>query len=220
MKIVKTEIEGVFIIEPEVHHDSRGYFLESWSENRFAEAFRDAVASRQNPVTLRPSRHGGARDAITLKRPSQVLAAPPHFVQDNESASTYGVIRGLHFQRPPHAQAKLVRVVQGSVLDIVLDLRKGSPTFGRHAAVELTSDNHLSLFIPPGFAHGFAVLSPTAVFQYKCDNYYAPGSEGGILWNDPDLAIDWRIPPDRAVLSEKDLRNPRLSDFATPFAFE
>lgn len=134
------------------------------------------------------------------------------FVQDNESRSCYGVIRGLHFQKPPHAQSKLVRVVKGRVLDVAVDVRKGSPTFGKHVAVELTEDNHRQFFIPRGFAHGFAVLSEEAVFQYKCDNYYAPQSEGAIAWNDPDLGIDWGVPADEAVLSEKDMGHPRLKD--------
>ncbi len=142
------------------------------------------------------------------------------FVQDNESKSSYGVLRGLHFQKPPYAQSKLVRVVQGSVLDVAVDIRRGSPTYGRHVAVELTAENHRQFFIPRGFAHGFAVLSDTVVFQYKCDNFYAPQSEGGILWNDPDLGIDWRVPADRILLSEKDGRNPLLRDFDSPFSFD
>ena len=134
------------------------------------------------------------------------------FVQDNESKSRYGVLRGLHFQKPPHAQSKLVRVVKGAVLDVAVDIRRGSPTFGQHVAVELTEDNHRQLFIPRGFAHGFAVLSEEVIFQYKCDNFYAPQSEGAIAWDDPDLEIDWRIPVDKVVLSEKDMANPRLKD--------
>ena len=133
-------------------------------------------------------------------------------MQDNESRSSYGVIRGLHFQKPPFAQSKLVRVVEGAVLDVAVDIRKGSPTFGRYVAVELTGENHRQLFIPRGFAHGFAVLSETAVFQYKCDNFYAPQSEGAIAWDDPDLGIDWRIPEGREVLSAKDKVHPRLRD--------
>ena len=135
------------------------------------------------------------------------------FVQDNESCSSYGVIRGLHFQKPPFTQAKLVRVIKGAVLDVAVDLRKDSPTYGKHVAVELTEDNHRQLFIP----HGFAVLSDEVLCQYKCDNYYAPQSEGGILWNDPDLQIDWRIPADKVVLSEKDTRHPMLKDYVTDF---
>ena len=140
------------------------------------------------------------------------------FVQDNESRSTCGVLRGLHFQRPPHAQSKLVRCVRGAVLDVAVDIRRGSPTYGRHVAVELTEDNHLQLFIPRGFAHGFAVLSEEAVFQYKCDNYYAPEAEDGIAWDDPSLGIDWRI-PEEIILSEKDRRRPRLSDAEGVFEY-
>lgn len=132
------------------------------------------------------------------------------FVQDNESKSCYGVVRGLHFQKPPFAQSKLVRVVRGAVLDVAVDIRKGSPTFGHHVAVELTEENHRQLFIPRGFAHGFSVLSEEVIFQYKCDNFYAPQSEGAIAWNDPDLGIDWRIPMDKVLLSEKDKRHPKL----------
>lgn len=139
------------------------------------------------------------------------------FVQDNESKSCYGVVRGLHFQKPPHAQAKLVRVIKGRVLDVAVDIRKGSPTYGKHVAVELTEDNHRQFFIPKGFAHGFAVLSQDAVFQYKCDAYYAPQSEGAIAWNDPDLGIDWTIPADQVILSEKDTRHPLLNDADIPF---
>ena len=140
-----------------------------------------------------------------------------HFVQDNESESCYGVIRGLHFQQPPYAQSKLVRVVKGKVLDVALDLREGSPTFGRHLALELSGDNYRQLFIPQGFAHGFAVLSDSAVFQYKCDNYYAPSGEGAIAWNDPDLGIDWKLPPESIILSDKDRNHPLLKDIITPF---
>ena len=134
------------------------------------------------------------------------------FVQDNESRSSFGVIRGLHFQKPPFAQSKLVRVVEGAVLDVAVDIRRGSPTFGRHVAVELSGENHRQVFIPRGFAHGFSVLSESVVFQYKCDNFYAPDSEGALAWNDPDLGIDWRIPPEKAILSDKDRRHPRLKD--------
>ena len=138
------------------------------------------------------------------------------FVQDNQSKSCYGVVRGLHFQKPPHAQAKLVRVVKGRVLDVAVDLRKGSPTYGKHVAVELTEDNHRQFFIPRGFAHGFAVLSEEAIFQYKCDNYYAPQSEGAVAWNDPDLGIDGGVPLEKAILSEKDMKHPRLTDIDSP----
>lgn len=141
------------------------------------------------------------------------------FVQDNESSSSYGVIRGLHFQRPPFCQSKLVRCVRGKVLDVAVDIRKGSPTYGQHVAVELSEDNKLQIFIPRGFAHGFAVLSETAVFQYKCDNYYAPQAEGGISILDSSLGIDWRIDPEKAILSEKDTRHPLFADFDSPFNF-
>ena len=141
------------------------------------------------------------------------------FVQDNESRSCYGVLRGLHFQKPPHAQAKLVRVVKGRVLDVAVDIRKGSPTFGKYAAVELTEDNHRQLFIPRGFAHGFAVLSDEAVFQYKCDNYYAPQCEGALAWDDPDLGIDWILPADKVILSAKDAMNPLLKETDLPFEY-
>ncbi|WP_221658262.1 dTDP-4-dehydrorhamnose 3,5-epimerase [Bacteroides salyersiae] len=134
------------------------------------------------------------------------------FVQDNESKSSYGVLRGLHFQKPPFAQSKLVRVVRGAVLDVAVDIRKGSPTFGKHVAVELTAENHRQFFIPRGFAHGFSVLSQEVVFQYKCDNYYAPQSEGALAWDDPELGIDWRIPAGEIVLSKKDKVHPRLKD--------
>ena len=137
---------------------------------------------------------------------------PVTFVQDNESKSCYGVIRGLHFQKGEHAQSKLVRVVKGAVLDVAVDIRPGSPTYGMHFAVELTGENHLQFFLPRGMAHGFSVLSEEAVFQYKCDNFYCRESEGAIAWDDPDLGIDWRIPKDKVILSEKDRNHPRLSD--------
>ena len=140
------------------------------------------------------------------------------FVQDNESRSSYGVLRGLHFQKPPHAQSKLVRVISGAVLDVAVDIRRGSPTFGRHVAVELSGENHRQLFIPRGFAHGFAVLSEEVVFQYKCDNYYAPQSEGALAWNDPALEIDWRIPAGDVLLSDKDKKHPFLEE--APDLFE
>ena len=141
------------------------------------------------------------------------------FVQDNESKSTYGVLRGLHFQKMPYAQSKLVRVVKGRVLDIAVDIRKGSPTFGKHVAAELSEENRLQFFVPRGFAHGFVVLSEEAIFQYKCDNYYAPQSEGGILWNDPVLDIDWQVPMEDIVLSYKDKKNPLLSESDYLFDF-
>lgn len=137
---------------------------------------------------------------------------PVTFVQDNESKSCYGVIRGLHFQKGEHAQSKLVRVVKGAVLDVAVDIRPGSPTYGMHFAVELTGENHLQFFLPRGMAHGFSVLSEEAVFQYKCDNFYCRESEGAIAWDDPDLGIDWRIPKDKVILSEKDSNHPRLRD--------
>lgn len=177
MEVIKSDIEGVVIIEPRIFEDSRGYFFESFSEREFVEKVCNT-----------------------------------HFVQDNESKSSYGVVRGLHFQRPPHAQSKLVRVVEGTVLDIAVDIRRGSPTFGRYVAVELSAENHRQLFIPRGFAHGFAVLSDKAVFQYKCDNYYAPQSEGAIAWNDPAIGIDWRIPADKVILSAKDMAHPLLAE--------
>lgn len=142
------------------------------------------------------------------------------FVQDNESKSSYGVLRGLHFQKPPFAQSKLVRVVKGAVLDVAVDIRKGSPTFGQHVAVELTEENHRQFFIPRGFAHGFSVLTDEVIFQYKCDNFYAPQSEGAIAWNDPALGIDWRIPADKVVLSEKDKHHPLLKDTDWLFNYE
>ena len=147
------------------------------------------------------------------------LVRPVRFVQDNQSQSTYGVMRGLHYQRMPYAQSKLVRCVVGSVLDVAVDIRRGSPTFGQHVAVELTADNHLQLFIPRGFAHGFAVLSDVAVFQYKCDAFYAPQSEGGIQMLDDGLGIDWRVPRDRAVMSDNDIVRARLCDSDLDFDF-
>ena len=142
------------------------------------------------------------------------------FVQDNESKSSYGVIRGLHFQKPPYAQSKLVRVIKGRVLDVAVDIRKGSPTYGKWASCELTEDNHRQFFIPKGFAHGFSVLSKTAVFQYKCDEFYHPESEGAIFWNDPQINVDWKLPMNEVVLSEKDNKNPLFADFVSPFTFE
>lgn len=142
-----------------------------------------------------------------------------NFVQDNESRSHYGVLRGLHFQLPPFAQSKLVRCVQGSVLDVAVDIRRGSPTYGQHVAVELTEDNHRQMFLPKGVAHGFAVLSETALFQYKCDDFYAPQADGGISILDGSLGIDWRIPTDQALLSDKDTRHPLLKEFESPFEY-
>jgi dTDP-4-dehydrorhamnose 3,5-epimerase len=145
--------------------------------------------------------------------------ADVRFVQDNESKSSYGVLRGLHFQKPPYAQAKLVRVVKGRVLDVAVDLRKGSPTYGQYEAVELSGDNHRQFFIPRGFAHGFCVLSEEAIFQYKCDNYYAPQSEGAVRWDDPDLAIDWKMPAEDILLSDKDRMHPGLNELEDIFFF-
>ena len=178
MNVIKTDIEGVVIIEPRIFTDARGYFFESFNKRRFEE---------QTGISV-------------------------DFVQDNESRSTYGIVRGLHFQKPPHAQAKLVRVVSGRVLDVAVDLREGSPTYGRHVAVELSGENHRQMFIPKGFAHGFSVLSEEAVFQYKCDDYYAPETEGAVAWDDPDLAIDWHVPAEDIRLSEKDRKHPRLAE--------
>ena len=143
-----------------------------------------------------------------------------NFVQDNESMSSYGVMRGLHFQRPPYTQSKLVRCVKGKVLDVAVDIRKGSPTYGQHVAVELSEDNHRQFFVPRGFAHGFAVLSDTAVFQYKCDNFYAPQADGGISFKDESLGIDWKIPTDKAILSDKDTLHSCLKDFDSPFSYD
>ena len=154
------------------------------------------------------------------KREFEEKVGKIEFVQDNESKSSYGVLRGLHFQKPPYAQSKLVRVVKGAVLDVAVDIRKGSPTFGQHVAVELTEDNHLQFFIPQGFAHGFAVLTDEVIFQYKCDNFYAPASEGAIAWDDPDLGIDWRVSAEKVILSEKDRRHPRLKEIESPFSYE
>ncbi len=153
------------------------------------------------------------------ERDFERMIGPVHFVQDNESMSQGGVVRGLHFQRPPYSQAKLVRCVRGTVLDVAVDLRKGSPTYGRHYAAELSEHNHCQLFIPKGFAHGFAVLSDVAVFQYKCDEFYHPESDGGIQLCDDTLGIDWRIPLDEAIRSEKDKHLPLLRDFESPFLY-
>ena len=185
MEVIKTDIEGVLIIEPKVFEDARGYFFESFSQREFEQKVRKI-----------------------------------NFVQDNESKSVYGVMRGLHFQAPPFAQSKLVRCVRGRVLDVAVDIRRGSPTYGQHVAVELTEDNHRQFFIPRGFAHGFAVLSETAVFQYKCDNFYHPEADGGISILDSSLGIDWRIPTEHAILSDKDTKHPLLKDFESPFAID
>ena len=184
MNVIKTDLDGVVIIEPRIFNDDRGYFFESFSERDFFANVREI-----------------------------------HFVQDNESKSSYGVLRGLHFQKPPFAQSKLVRVIKGAVLDVAVDIRVGSPTFGKYVAVELSADNHRQFFIPRGFAHGFSVLSDEVIFQYKCDNFYAPQYEGAIAWNDPSLNIDWRIPADDVVLAEKDKKHPLLKDAEWLFNF-
>ena len=154
------------------------------------------------------------------QREFEEKVGPVRFVQDNESMSTYGVMRGLHFQRPPYTQSKLVRCVSGRVLDVAVDIRLGSPTYGQHVAVELSAENHRQFFIPKGFAHGFAVLSETAVFQYKCDEFYHPEADDGISILDGSLGIDWRIPTDKAILSEKDTRHGMLADFQSPFTYD
>lgn len=184
INVIKTNIEGLVIIEPRIFKDSRGYFFESFSQREFDEKVR-----------------------------------PIRFVQDNESKSTYGVLRGLHYQAMPYTQSKLVRCVRGRVLDVAVDIRKGSPTFGQHVAVELSEENHREFFIPKGFAHGFAVLSEEAVFQYKCDEFYAPQSEGGIQLLDESLNIDWKIPLDKAILSDKDRAYPKLSEIDPAFDY-
>ena len=184
MKFIKTELTGVFIIEPKVFFDDRGYFFESYNEKVFNEA------------------------GVTNK-----------FVQDNQSKSSYGTIRGLHFQKGEFAQAKLVRVLQGNVLDVAVDIRLDSPTFSQHVSVELSDENNRQLFIPRGFAHGFAVLSETAIFSYKCDNFYDKEFEGSILFNDKDLGIDWNVDLNKAILSEKDLNNQSFQNYCSNPAF-
>lgn len=168
-------------------------------------------------LLVEPQVYGDSRgyffESFNAAKFAEQTGIDTQFVQDNESRSSYGVVRGLHMQLPPHAQAKLVRVVEGRVLDVAVDLRKDSPTFGKHFAIELTGENHLQVYIPKGFAHGFSVLSETAVFQYKCDGYYAPASEAAIAWNDPDLAIDWKLPIEAVVLSDKDRNHPSLKEF-------
>ncbi len=176
MKIVKSSISDVLIVEPRVFHDSRGYFMESYRESIFKS------------------------EGIDTK-----------FIQDNESKSYYGVLRGLHYQLPPFSQSKLVRVISGRALDVAVDIRKGSPTFGKYVSAELSSDNKLMMFIPRGFAHGFLALSDECIFQYKCDNYYSPAHEGSIRWNDKELNIDWRIPYEDIILSPKDTNHPSLA---------
>lgn len=179
--------------------------------------------SIEGVVIIRPTIFKDARGYFYEsynKRIFDNLVTPVDFVQDNQSKSTRGVMRGLHFQRPPYSQAKLVRCVEGKVLDVAVDIRKGSPTYGNHVAVELSAENNLQFFIPRGFAHGFAVLSDEAVFQYKCDNYYAPEADGGISIEDTSLGIDWQIPLNEAILSDKDKKHPLLSEFYSPFDFE
>ena len=167
-------------------------------------------------MVIEPRVFGDARgyfmESFSERKFRELTGLDVDFVQDNESRSSYGVVRGLHFQREPHAQAKLVRVVSGRALDVAVDLREGSPTYGRHFAIELTGDNHLQVYIPKGFAHGFAALSDEVVFQYKCDEYYAPDSEAAIIWNDPDLDIDWRLPAEDVIVSDKDKNHPKLKD--------
>ncbi len=198
MKVYTTELEGVLIIEPEVHGDKRGYFLESFNQKEF-----DMLVTSYEDSTMVPGRSGEKTRSVTN---STV------FVQDNESKSRYGVVRGLHFQRAPFAQAKLVRAVSGKILDVAVDIRRSSPTFGRHVKVELSGQNHLQLFIPRGFAHGFSTLSKEAVLSYKCDAFYNSEAESGIAWNDPAIDIDWGLPHSDIILSEKDTHRPSLSE--------
>ncbi|MBQ8645512.1 MAG: dTDP-4-dehydrorhamnose 3,5-epimerase [Bacteroidales bacterium] len=176
----------------------------------------------EGPVIIEPKVFGDSRGYFFesfSQRDFEAKVGKINFVQDNESMSSYGVMRGLHFQRPPYAQSKLVRCVKGRVLDVAVDIRKGSPTYGKHVAVELSEDNHRQIFIPRGFAHGFVVLSDTAVFQYKCDNFYAPQADGGISILDESLGIDWQIPLEKALLSEKDTKHLPLKDFDSPFDY-
>lgn len=172
-------------------------------------------------LIIEPKVFGDARgyflESFNAKEFAEKIGLNINFVQDNESMSSYGVMRGLHFQNPPYTQSKLVRCVKGAVLDVAVDIRKGSPTYGKHVAVELTENNHRQFFVPRGFAHGFAVLSETAVFQYKCDNFYAPQADGGISILDESLGIDWKIPTDKALLSDKDTKHALLKDFDSPF---
>lgn len=178
MNLIETSLDGVFIVEPKVFADSRGYFYESYNRKSFEKAGLDYS-----------------------------------FVQDNESKSVYGTIRGLHFQKGEFSQAKLVRVLKGAVLDVAVDLRVGSQTFGQHVAVELSGENKRQLLIPRGFAHGFSVLSDEAVFSYKCDNFYMPANEGSVLFSDPELAIDWQIPQGDILLSDKDKKSPGFQEY-------
>ena len=178
MRIVESNIEGLFIIEPDIYNDDRGYFMESFSERNF-------IAS---------------------------TGLDTHFVQDNESLSHKGVLRGLHFQCAPYSQAKLVRVVQGRVLDVAVDIRKGSPTFGKYVITELSGENHRQMFIPKGFAHGYITLEDNTLFQYKCDEYYHPEAEMGIIWNDPEIGIDWGADESSIILSNKDKQHKTLNE--------
>lgn len=215
MEVIRTAIDGVLIIEPKVFGDKRGYFFESFSQREFDE------------------------------KVTPILGHKINFVQDNESMSSYGVMRGLHFQRPPYTQSKLVRCVKGAVLDVAVDIRKGSPTYGHHVACllcgrdeegvkiseqfqkealtahrsPLTAQVGLQFFVPRGFAHGFSVLSETAIFQYKCDEFYHPEADGGISILDDSLGIDWRIPTEKVLLSEKDTKHQLLNNFETPFNY-
>ena len=177
MNYIQTEIDGVWLIEPNVYSDERGYFMEAFKKEEF-----------------------------------EAKIGPVDFVQDNESKSSFGVLRGLHYQKGEYSQAKLVRVLKGKVLDVAVDLRRSSPTFGKHVSALLSEENKRQFFIPRGFAHGFSVLSEEVIFQYKCDNLYAPQYEGAIAWDDPDLGIDWHIPKDKMLLSEKDKIHPRLKE--------
>lgn len=178
MTVTETQLQGCYIIEPKVFEDQRGYFFETFNQNRFNELIGQKV----------------------------------NFVQDNESASSKGVLRGLHYQTGKYAQAKLVRVIKGKVLDIAIDLRENSKTYGKHVAIELSESNKKQLFVPRGFAHGFIVLSETAIFSYKCDNYYNKDSEGGIIYNDKFLNIDWQLPESQFIISEKDLELPTFEN--------
>lgn len=182
MEIITTPIKDLLIVKPKIFTDDRGFFFETYNENRYKE-----------------------------------LGINQNFVQDNQSKSSYGVIRGLHFQHNPYCQSKLVSVTIGKVWDVAVDLRANSATYGQWYGVELTEENHLQFLIPRGFAHGFSVLSKTAVFSYKCDNFYNPAADGGILFNDPDLNIDWKISTDKMILSEKDTKHPLLKDVTLNF---
>ena len=186
MQFIPQIIADVVLIKPKVHGDERGYFIETFRQDKFEAALGYAV----------------------------------NFVQDNESKSTKGVLRGLHYQLAPHAQSKLVRVIEGAVLDVAVDIRSGSPTYGQHVAVELSADNKHQLFIPRGFAHGFLVLSETAIFAYKVDNYYSPECDRGLAFDDAELAIDWRLPTDSLQLSVKDTKQPAFSELAIDFDFK